>query len=202
MRTSASLGTRLFLRWSPHPRCPAQPGQCAVRFRVIGRRRRKRSNGSRRLFASSTSRPRPNALEGQARVALARGDVAMATKAVQQLLLECVGDGDAAPLAAALVGIPVAAPCNWRRPFATTSPFTTNIRNPLRGTNRLTTFWEVSLVFVNAFGLSTLAWVGADLLPRRPPSRLTPVRALKCLCGFDALLFGGNPAREVHFRSK
>ena len=53
-----------------------------------------------------------------------------------------------------------------------------------------------------AWGLSTLAWVGADLLPRRPPSRLTPVRALKCLCGFDALLFGGNPAREVHFRSK
>jgi hypothetical protein len=135
-------------------------------------------------------------------VALARGEVAMATKAVQQLLLEYVGDVDAAPLAAALVGIPIAAPCNWRRPFATTSPFTTNIRNPLRGTNRLTTFWEVSLVFVNAFGLSTLAWVGADLLPRRPPSRLTPVRALKCLCGFDALLFGGNPAREVHFRSK
>jgi class 3 adenylate cyclase len=45
----------------------------------------------------------PNALEGQARVALARGDMAMALKAVQQLL-EYVGDGDPVPSAATLVG--------------------------------------------------------------------------------------------------
>ena len=45
----------------------------------------------------------PNALEGQARVALARGDVPTALKAVQALL-EYVGDVDAVPPAAALVG--------------------------------------------------------------------------------------------------
>jgi tetratricopeptide (TPR) repeat protein len=45
----------------------------------------------------------PNALEGQARVALARGDLSAASKAVQQLL-EYVGHGDAVPPAAALVG--------------------------------------------------------------------------------------------------
>jgi tetratricopeptide (TPR) repeat protein len=45
----------------------------------------------------------PNALEGQARVALARGDLAMALKAVQRLL-EYLGDGDPVPSAATLVG--------------------------------------------------------------------------------------------------
>jgi class 3 adenylate cyclase/tetratricopeptide (TPR) repeat protein len=44
-----------------------------------------------------------NALEGQARVALARGDLATALEAVQRLL-EHVGDGDQVPRAAALVG--------------------------------------------------------------------------------------------------
>ena len=45
----------------------------------------------------------PNALEGQARVALARGDLATAMSAVQQLL-DYVGDGDPVPSAASLVG--------------------------------------------------------------------------------------------------
>jgi class 3 adenylate cyclase len=45
----------------------------------------------------------PNALEGLARVALARGDVAMALNAVQRLL-EYVGDGNAMPSASALEG--------------------------------------------------------------------------------------------------
>jgi tetratricopeptide (TPR) repeat protein len=45
----------------------------------------------------------PNALEGRARVALARGDLTMALKAVQQLL-EYVGEGDGVPSAAKLVG--------------------------------------------------------------------------------------------------
>jgi len=45
----------------------------------------------------------PNALEGQARVALSRGDLAMAQRAVQRLL-EHLGDGDQVPRAAALVG--------------------------------------------------------------------------------------------------
>jgi tetratricopeptide (TPR) repeat protein len=44
-----------------------------------------------------------NALEGQARVALARGDLATALEAVQRLL-EHVDDGDQVPRAAALVG--------------------------------------------------------------------------------------------------
>jgi class 3 adenylate cyclase/tetratricopeptide (TPR) repeat protein len=45
----------------------------------------------------------PNALEGQARVALTRGDLTMALKEVQHLL-EYVGDGDPVPLAATLAG--------------------------------------------------------------------------------------------------
>ncbi|HSC97636.1 MAG TPA: adenylate/guanylate cyclase domain-containing protein [Casimicrobiaceae bacterium] len=45
----------------------------------------------------------PNALEGQARVALARGDVAMARRAVRELL-EYVGDADFESSAKALVG--------------------------------------------------------------------------------------------------
>ena len=45
----------------------------------------------------------PNALEGQARLALTRGDLVMALKVVQQLL-DYVGDGDSAPSAGTLVG--------------------------------------------------------------------------------------------------
>jgi len=45
----------------------------------------------------------PNALEGQARVALARGDLAIAQSAVRELL-EYVGDADFASSATALVG--------------------------------------------------------------------------------------------------
>jgi class 3 adenylate cyclase/tetratricopeptide (TPR) repeat protein len=45
----------------------------------------------------------PNALEGQARVALARGDLHAAAQAVQRLV-EYIGHGDAMPPAAALVG--------------------------------------------------------------------------------------------------
>jgi tetratricopeptide (TPR) repeat protein len=46
----------------------------------------------------------PNALEGQARVALARGDVEMALTAVQQLLEYAGGDSDPMPSAVTLVG--------------------------------------------------------------------------------------------------
>jgi len=45
----------------------------------------------------------PNALEGQARLALTRGDLVMALKVVQQLL-DYVGDGGSAPSAGTLVG--------------------------------------------------------------------------------------------------